>query len=293
MNLSVRSTLANLALPHRDTLNCSIGDVLALITAGPAWGSPARVAARLAAHFGTSLTGAYFDPETVMTGLGDASISPFSPPIGGIADVIDTPNSREFAAFADRHNVIDSRWTVLRSQIAHRLRWLGSCHDLVVLESDMATIEKLRNVLANLLVDCRLPCLLLPPDYQGSASFERVAIGWNNSVSAARAIHAARPLLAQASEIYLLDGTMRSPGKRDEFPHFDPYQYLARDGVSIVAIEVAEDATGELLLSSARDLHAELLVIGAYSHSPLRERILGGVTRYLMEYSDMPLFLHH
>jgi hypothetical protein len=293
MNLSVRTSLANDTLPSRETPQCSVGDVLALITAGPAWGSPARVAARLAARFGTSLTGAYFDPEIATAGIGDASIYPFVPPLGGIAGTIDTPNRCEFAAFANRHNVIDSHWTVLRTHIAQRLHWLGSWHDLVVLERDMANSEKMRSVLGHLLINSRLPCLLLPPDYQDSAGFERIAIGWNNSISAARAIHAARPLLAQASQVYMLDGTGRSPGRRDDFPHFDPYQYLAKDGVSVVPVEVAEGATGEALLDCARRLRTDVLVLGAYSHSPLRERILGGVTRHMMEHSDMPLFMHH
>lgn len=246
MNFSARNSLATNAAPCHEVTRCSVGDVFALISAGPAWGSPARVAARLAAHFGTSLTGVYFDPEITPVVLGDTSISPCGPPLDDF-DATQPPTSREFNAFADRHHVIDSRWTVLRTQVAQRLQWLSASHDLAVLESDMASSEEVRRVLGNLMIDCGLPCILLPPDYQGPATFERVAIGWNNNISAARAIHAARPLLALASQIYLLDGTIRSSGRRDEFAHFDPYQYLAKDGVSVVPIEVAADATGESL----------------------------------------------
>jgi hypothetical protein len=251
------------------------------------------VAARLAARFGTSVTGAYFDPEVVTAGMGEVGMSPFPQPLDGIGHAIDSPNGREFAAFARRHNAIDTHWTTLRTQIARRLHWLGSWHDLVVLERDMANAEKVRSILSNLLITCRLPCLLLPPKYHDSARFERIAIGWNNSLSATRAIHAARPLLAQAHQVYLLDSTLRSTGRRDDFPHFDPYQYLAQDGVTVTPIEVAEDTSAEALLGRARGLGSDLLVLGAYGHSPLRERILGGVTRHAMEHADVPLFLRH
>ena len=293
MNLSARSNLDTDVLPARDMPAHTIGDVLALITAGSAWGSAATVGAHLAARFGTSLTGAYFDPEVLTAVMNDVSMSPFAQPLGGIADMIGVPNAHEFAAFAQRHNALDTHWTILRTQIARRLHWLGSWHDLVVLESDMANVEKVRGVLSNLLITCRLPCLLLPREYYDSAQFERVAIGWNNSISATRAIHAARPLLAQVRQIYILDGTLRSSDQRDDFPHFDPYQYLGQDGVTVVPIEVAADASGESLLSCARHVRSDLLVLGAYSHSPLRERLVGGVTRYAMEHSDMPLFLRH
>lgn len=293
MNLSAQNPPANDVLPARDMPARTVGDILALIAAGAAWGSSAMVAARLAARFGTSLTGAYFDPEIVTTVMGDASMSPFAQPLDGIGHAIDSPNGREFAAFARRHNAIDTHWTTLRTQIARRLHWLGSWHDLVVLESDMSNVEKVRSVLSNLLITCRLPCLVLPPNYHDSARFERIAIGWNDSLSATRAIHAARPLLAQAHQVYLLDGTLRSTDERDDFPHFDPYQYLAQDGVTVIPVEVAADASGESLLSSARHVGSDLLVLGAYSHSPLRERILGGVTRHAMEHADIPLFMRH
>lgn len=293
MNLSAQNTLANDALPAREMPARSVGDILALIAASAAWGAPAMVAARLAARFGTSVTGAYFDPEIATAVMGDGSMSPFAQPLGDIGHVVDSPDGRAFAAFARRHHAFDTHWTILRTQIARRLHWLGSWHDLAVLESDMANVEKVRSILSNLLITCRLPCVLLPPDYHDSARFEHIAIGWNNSISATRAIHTARPLLAQARRVYLLDGTPRSTDRRDDFAHFDPYQYLAQDGVDVVSIEVAEDVSGEALLGCARGLGSDLLVLGAYSHSPMRERILGGVTRYAMEHTDVPLFLRH
>ena len=293
MNLSTQNPLANDVLPVLGMRGRTVGDILALITAGDAWGSPAIVAAHLATRFGTSLTGAYFDPEINTTGMGDVSMSPFAQPLASIANAFESPNGREFAAFARRLNAVDTHWTTLRTQIARRLHWLGSWHDLVVLESNMANVEKVRSILSNLLITCHLPCLVLPPNYHDSARFERIAIGWNSSLSATRAIHAARPLLAQARQVYLLDGTLRSTDQRDDFPHFDPYQYLAQDGITVVPIEVADDASGASLLSSARHVGSDLFVLGAYSHSPMRERILGGVTRYALEHADIPLFTRH
>ena len=50
---------------------------------------------------------------------------------------------------------------------------------------------------------------------------------------------------------------------------------------------------GEVLLAKARELGADLLVMGAYSHTRLRERILGGVTKYVLEHADIPVLAFH
>jgi len=58
-------------------------------------------------------------------------------------------------------------------------------------------------------------------------------------------------------------------------------------------LRIGAEPFGETLLQAAHRLGADLLVMGAYAHSPLRELILGGVTRYMLEHADLPVFMRH
>jgi nucleotide-binding universal stress UspA family protein len=58
-------------------------------------------------------------------------------------------------------------------------------------------------------------------------------------------------------------------------------------------LPITRQAFGETLLKAAHQLGADMLVMGAYAHSPLRELILGGVTRYMIEHADLPVLMRH
>ena len=55
----------------------------------------------------------------------------------------------------------------------------------------------------------------------------------------------------------------------------------------------AAGRSAQALLDTAHRLSADLLVMGAYAHSPLRELILGGVTQYMLDHADLPVFMRH
>jgi nucleotide-binding universal stress UspA family protein len=61
----------------------------------------------------------------------------------------------------------------------------------------------------------------------------------------------------------------------------------------VVVVTAGNLEAGEALLAKAKELKADLLVMGAYAHTRLREMILGGVTNYMLEKADIPLFLSH
>jgi nucleotide-binding universal stress UspA family protein len=58
-------------------------------------------------------------------------------------------------------------------------------------------------------------------------------------------------------------------------------------------LPIGSEPFGETLLRKVRELGADMLVMGAYAHSPLRELILGGVTRYVLEHADVPVLMRH
>ena len=140
------------------------------------------------------------------------------------------------------------------------------------------------------------PVLAIPYAGRFETLGRRVLVGWNASREASRAVNDALPLLAGASSVVVtavnprrgLDGHGEEPGA-------DIALHLARHGLKVeVEHTVApEIEAGELLLNRAAELSSDLLVVGAYGHSRLRETILGGVTRTLLKQMTVPVLLSH
>lgn len=124
----------------------------------------------------------------------------------------------------------------------------------------------------------------------------RVVIGWNASREAARAVNDAMPLLT-AAEIVIISmiDPREGPRAHGELPGADISLHLARHGVKaqIERTVSADLPVGEVLLSRAADLGADLLVMGAYGHSRARELLLGGATRSLLRSMTLPVLMSH
>jgi nucleotide-binding universal stress UspA family protein len=140
------------------------------------------------------------------------------------------------------------------------------------------------------------PVLAVP--YAGSYATvgRRALIGWDASREATRAVADAMPLLAGAETVSVLAIDPRqSPSAHGAVPGADISLHLARHGVK-AAVERTVSAgvpLGDVLLSRAADLAADLLVIGAYGHSRARELLLGGVTRTVLQSMTLPVLMSH
>lgn len=124
----------------------------------------------------------------------------------------------------------------------------------------------------------------------------RVLIAWNAGREAARAVTDALPILARASIVQVV---AFDPGKggadHGDIPGADIALTLARHGVKVsVAQQQSDDVdVGNQILSRAADMQADLIVMGAYGHSRLRELVLGGVTRTLLDTMTVPVLMSH
>lgn len=119
----------------------------------------------------------------------------------------------------------------------------------------------------------------------------RIAIAWNGSAEAARAVSAALTLLLRADTVLVYaEETQATRGGGDGLVDF-----LAWHGVTARMGDLPEDrgSVGETLLAAAAADRIDLLVLGAYTHSRLRQLILGGVTRHLIEHAPLPLLMAH
>lgn len=134
------------------------------------------------------------------------------------------------------------------------------------------------------------PVLALPYAWQPTAIGQRIVIGWNGGRESARAVADALPLLKAANEVAVL-----VVGQQGGLPGADITAYLARHGVRAEAVSLVNPdiSVADALLSSAADQNADLLVMGAYGRSRLREMILGGTTRRILSEMTLPVLLSH
>jgi nucleotide-binding universal stress UspA family protein len=134
------------------------------------------------------------------------------------------------------------------------------------------------------------PVLIVPPNAV-KPSFETVVIAWKESLEAARAIAAAQPFMALAREVHLFtidngDAAVTSLREAEE------YLSLHYDEVRTGVLKGESHQVGKLLLAQAYRLGA-LLVMGAFSHWRWRERLLGGVTEYVLREASIPVLMMH
>jgi nucleotide-binding universal stress UspA family protein len=138
------------------------------------------------------------------------------------------------------------------------------------------------------------PVLVMPYIQTAGLKLDRVLVGWDGGRSAARAIGDAMAFLRKAKrcEIVIVSG---EPAKSDELPGADIAHHLARHDVKVEVNRIAsrEIDVASTILSHAADASADLLVMGGYGHSRMREFILGGVTRGIVASMTVPTLMSH
>ena len=132
------------------------------------------------------------------------------------------------------------------------------------------------------------PVLVVPPG-QVPVFGNRVAIAWKDDTRAAKAVLPALRCLARAERLHVLAGVRQGAG-----PPALPQVFLDHGiKAELHIVPIGAGAFGQALLDKAHQLGADLLVMGAYAHSPLREALLGGVTRYMLAHADLPVLMRH
>ena len=169
------------------------------------------------------------------------------------------------------------------------LRRYGRVADLIVLPRPSGDLDVgIRLSLEAALMETGRPLLLIPPKTAKVGS--NIAIAWNGSTEAARAVGEAKPFLENAKKVTILTAAE----KNVDFNPEGLQSFLAWHGVKagIEKVRVRGDVS-KALLSTATRVGADLLVMGAYSHSRVREMILGGVTRHVLNEATMPTLMAH
>lgn len=264
-----------------------------------AWFPHVEYAIRLAAAFDASVTGVCVcpSPETVMSAH-DAPVLVLES-IKEARQLMSDAHAAEasFLALARKLGASDAFWQVADGDVPRSMKLIGNWHDLLVLGRTSSPGWGSSSAIGDIVLGCGgAPCLIVPEMHAGPPVLDRMAIAWNGSVEALRAVYAALPMLIRARKVVILNrGGNRASPMDQWLPEFELADYLQRHGV-IAQTQVLPDrggAIGSDLLRAAGDAQADLLVMGGYGHARLREWILGGATREVLEQTVIPVLMRH
>jgi nucleotide-binding universal stress UspA family protein len=141
------------------------------------------------------------------------------------------------------------------------------------------------------LLDTGRPILVVPP-MMPPVTGSHVAVAWESSPEAARALSQAMPILCKAERVTLL---APDPAEPPSIAAEEGAARLAWSGIAahIRKFNAKEVEIGAAYLAQSKEIGSDLLIKGAYSHSRLRQMILGGRTRHILTNTEIPVFLSH
>ncbi|WP_198038552.1 universal stress protein [Skermanella stibiiresistens] len=198
-------------------------------------------------------------------------------------------------ALAEREGV-DFDWLACEGDAADLIAIVGRLRDLVVVGKtepgeSFGVIERM------VTVPTGRPALVVPSTGPFLDTGQCVLIAWNGSAQAADAVMRGMPFIAGAKRVVVLEGSEdreRLPVTTPSRP-LDVVAYLKRHGIEAetARTDAKGTAVGMAILDAARDAGADLIVMGAFGRSRLREWILGGATRAVLDHMHVPVLMAH
>jgi len=275
-----------------------IKDLVVNLTVGPDRDPAAQFAISIAAKFEAHIAGIAFayDPlitPTVMDGLSASWLDAQRAENRAVAQqAVD-----RFEAAAKREG-LSAEHRIIEANLGRAANLFGR----IVRRFDVAVIGQTDPEQAlpdDLLIEAALfesgrPTVVVPYIQKDDLKLGHVLACWDGSRHAARAIADSLPFLMQAKQVEIV---MVASGDRkmDELPGADLAEHLARHGltVEVKRLVAADLDVSNVILSYAADCGADLIVMGGYGHSRLREFILGGATRGILRSMTVPVLMAH
>ena len=257
-----------------------------------------RIAADLADRFGGHVIGLYVRRAFQAPAFTDAG-----PAMDSLYRTYETTVRAEeamaTAAFRDAvgNQGLSSEWRVADGYVDEILAAEARVADLVIVgqaEPDSPPTTTPADLAEGIAMAAECPVLIVP--YIGAAKppGKTVMLCWNDSREAKHVATAALPLLVAADKVIVLIIDPKADRNREE-PGADVAVWLARHGVKVTVQRdsAADSDVGGVILSRAADHDIDLIVMGIYGHSRLRERVLGGASRTLLASMTAPLLVAH
>lgn len=195
-------------------------------------------------------------------------------------------------------NLVKLDWNIPEGQPEEIITAAGRIVDLVVLsqgdpQKHQADILGLSN---DIIIRLGRPCLIVPFIECCKPPFKRILVAWDGGQPAARALNDAIPFMKLADHVEVTTvyearkGSINTSNKNENI-----CEHLLRHGISAQSTSLpSKDVdVANTLLNHISDTGADLLVSGGYGHSRLREIVLGGVTRSLLNTMTVPVLMSH
>ncbi|MBN9149648.1 MULTISPECIES: universal stress protein [unclassified Nitrobacter] len=173
---------------------------------------------------------------------------------------------------------------------------MARCYDLsVVMQSDDDNGINNGILIEAALFDSGRPLIIVPRIQQGGLKLDRVVCCWDGSRTAARAINDALPMLRQAGAVELFIVETEKIVNEKVLRGAEIGRHLARHdiNVEVKTVRAADADVAKAILSHVADGSVDLLVMGGYGHSRLREFVFGGATRGMLSAMTVPVFMSH
>ncbi len=199
---------------------------------------------------------------------------------------------------ATEASTIATEWSCIQSSTSDEVTAIvgyARCADLVVMSQYLGATAEIE-MPSEIVMGMGRPVLLVPELGGWQKIGTRVVIAWNGRREAARAAFDALPFLVKANSVHILE---INPGKRGDGEGFTSGSEiavaLARHEIKAVSTtsHPVDTSVGSDLLSRIADESCDLLVMGCYGHSRLREFVFGGVTREIMQNMTVPVLMSH
>jgi nucleotide-binding universal stress UspA family protein len=187
---------------------------------------------------------------------------------------------------------IGAHWVEVVGRPTREVPEAAKLADLTVFAGPLADYNRLiPNVLERTLLASGRP-ILFAPEGLSERPLAQIAIAWDASVQAARAVGAAMTFFQDAKQILVLSA--KEPYAETPDPK-KLVEYLAWHGISAEgqALKPDRGAVAETLLTAADEYGAELMIMGGYVHNRFEEAIFGGTTLHAIRHSQIPLFMMH
>lgn len=205
-------------------------------------------------------------------------------------------NRQHFEKLAESFN-IEIQWMAVKNSKNFFNDIL--CTDLIIVEQPQKSNKHFtseQSFLNNLIIETKRPVLMIPNSFNNHSIGSNILIGWNSSAEAMRATSDAMPLLKSAEKVLTLK-LLKEKELDSQHKHaYDIQHYLNNQNIKshlIIDSYTNKEIMPEKLHQFAIKEDINMIVIGGYGHSRLRELIMGGVTNYLIQYSTIPVFFSH
>jgi len=272
-----------------------IKDLVVNLTVGDGRDAAAQFAISIAARFAAHIAGIAFayDPvitPTLMDGLSatwvDAQRAENRASAQEAVDLFEAAAKRE--GLAAEHRIVDANLGLAATLFGR----IARCFDLAVVgqtDPERALPDDL--LIEAVLFESGRPAVVVPYIQREGLKLSHVLVCWDGSHHAARAVADSLPFLLRAEKVEIV--TVASG--EDELAGADLGEHLARHGlnVEVKRLVAARVDISNVILSYAADCSADFIVMGGYGHSRLREFVLGGATRGMLQSMTVPVLMAH